>query len=519
MLHPWQFSSSSLFNRLLSDKRFASLRPLFFVVAVTLLGVCAASSSAHAEISAPAAISDIYSDVNMRVQLATTKGVSKPCVAGECALNKEFDQHVQALGAQLSEVAFDAYPDLKKRIKHFDFVVVEKKEPGTISNAAGTIVIFRGVQGLELEEQALAFVVAREMGRVIAGYHDQNTGTSILLSVLATVLFPASGILQSINGSAAAANATSSATMALATAASSATSFVGSKMVLAGIKPKQLREADAIAMRLFEPLDWSKDELIGSLEACTHIDGEDAWQKDFRYSTAHVRTLVDDEEKMLASNDVKVQPLEHTTETDKPVLVLKEPVPKEPVIVAKHTPKVSRASEVAPLAIIAKEATDIEGVAKNEVNVSPDVAVMDDVTVPEVEAAEEQQTLAEVEVDEGLSEESQTPDIVSEQLVQAKRQAISKQAKVAKKSTPSRTLNKNAGKKISKVAAKATSKKSGTKLAKATASSKQKNTKKLYASKSSKANPSPSASSKAEKKTVSAKVKSISVKPAQVEAR
>jgi len=102
---------------------------------------------AHAEIvSAPAAISDVYSDVNMRVQLATSKDIGTPCAGDECALNKEFDRQVRDIGARLSDIAFEAYPDLSKRISRFEFVVAEKKEPGTISNAAGAVVIFRGVQ-------------------------------------------------------------------------------------------------------------------------------------------------------------------------------------------------------------------------------------------------------------------------------------------------------------------------------------------------------------------------------------
>jgi hypothetical protein len=90
----------------LNRRRFLTgtvlVRHLPFVLAIAVLGVCAISPQAHAEISAPAAISDVYSDVNMRVQLATSKNVGAPCVDEECALNKEFDQRIQNLGTHLS---------------------------------------------------------------------------------------------------------------------------------------------------------------------------------------------------------------------------------------------------------------------------------------------------------------------------------------------------------------------------------------------------------------------------------
>src|SRR5664279_382139 len=167
--------------------------PLIFVIA--LLSACATSPHGRMQLTTPAPIGDIYSDVNMRVQLATTKNISVPCTDEECAPNKEFDQQVQQLGARLEKSSFDTYPDLAKRVSRFKFVVAEKEERGSTSNAVGKVVIFRGVQELYLDEQALAFVIAREMGHVISRHHDENSGTSILLSVLVGVLFPASNIL------------------------------------------------------------------------------------------------------------------------------------------------------------------------------------------------------------------------------------------------------------------------------------------------------------------------------------
>ncbi|HLD08656.1 MAG TPA: hypothetical protein VJB68_01260, partial [Methylophilaceae bacterium] len=339
--------------------------------------------------------------------------------------------------------------------------------------------------------------MAREVGRVIGGHHDANTGTSILLSVLATVLFPAAGILQGLNSSAALANATSSATVASAaasTAVSSATSFLGSKMVLAGIKPKQLREADAIAMRLLKPLGWSENDIASSLESCTHIDGEDAWAKDFRFSAEHVRTLVPEEGTALASaaplvtrtaqnnlgqapaasglvaiesksqvkvqaqNQVKIQdsalalksePSQDTSEVSKPALVVAEQVP-ETTKVAETTPQATADQVTA--------AKDTEIIAKNEViSVSPDITAKGDATMPEANVPEANLEGQEAPIEDGasdiLTEEFQLSDAVSQHVTK-----MSVRSAMAKKITPRAKLNKNGSKVVSKKASKKASK-------------------------------------------------------------
>ena len=58
-------------------------------------------------------------------------------------------------------------------MKQFTFGVVDKKNAGTASNGAGKVVLFRGLQHLELRDDALSFVIAREMGHVIGEHHPE----------------------------------------------------------------------------------------------------------------------------------------------------------------------------------------------------------------------------------------------------------------------------------------------------------------------------------------------------------
>jgi len=226
--------------------------PLMLVAA--LLGACATSPQGRSQITTPAPVGDAYSEVDMRLQLATTRSVTNPCSGEECALNAEFDRQVQQLGARLAQSAFDTYPELAERINRFEFVIAEKDEVGSASNASGTIVIYRGVQKSHPDEKALTLLLAREMGHVVGRHHDENAASRVMLTVLSAVLFPAANIVR----------------------ASTPTSLIGSKLILASMKPGQQREADAIAAKL---LERSKRDVVNAPDSSTKIYADDIWLK------------------------------------------------------------------------------------------------------------------------------------------------------------------------------------------------------------------------------------------------
>jgi Zn-dependent protease with chaperone function len=270
--------------------------PRALPIALMLLSACSTTPQGRTHIVTPAPVSAVYSDADMRIQLATAPSINTPCVGVECEQNREFDQRVQQLGARLAVAAFDAYPDLNKRVSHFEFAVAEKADFGSTSNARGRVVIFRGMQNLDLEDAALAYLMARELGHVVGQHHDENSATRILLSVAIGVLFPA---LHLFSGTSTLAQATSatSATTVTSTVASTATSYLGSKVVLANIKPDQLSEADSIALGLLENLGWSRHDIATALQASSHLDGKSAWVEDFRVSIGRMKALDEEAEK------------------------------------------------------------------------------------------------------------------------------------------------------------------------------------------------------------------------------
>lgn len=258
-----------------------------------MLNITAVQADENEQAIVPDSISNIYSDVDMRVRLAT-KPNAAPCEVENCSLNQAFDDRIQQLGTQLSTAAFLVYPTLKKRVPQFTFNVVDKKDPGVASNGAGKVVLFRGLQQLELTDDALSFIMAREMGHVIGKHHTKNTFTKLIISALASVAFPALAV---IGASSAAAQATTATTL-LTSAASTATSMVGFEVALAKMKPNQLVESDEIALKLLSNQDWDMCSVANILQF-DNDQSENGWTKDLQVSGDYLQKIVNQDELAL----------------------------------------------------------------------------------------------------------------------------------------------------------------------------------------------------------------------------
>lgn len=267
------------------------------LLAVFFLAACATSPEGRTQLVAPAPLqgfSAVYSEFDMHLQLVTAADAPS-CREAECVADRAFDQRILALGRRLADTAFRQHADLNLRFPRFEFVVADKADPGAASSAAGTVVIYRGVRRLELDDAALAFVLAREMSHVIGGHHDENVTTSILVAVAAQILFPVLNIGALFSGSAATtAAATTAASSAVATTAvASAASFAGSRALRASDRPQQVREAEAIAMKLLAAAGWDGREVSDQLEALRPaLPDEPDWTAELRESARHIANLM-----------------------------------------------------------------------------------------------------------------------------------------------------------------------------------------------------------------------------------
>ncbi len=270
----------------------AFLLPLLLVFFVT---ACATSPGGRSQLVAPSALqgfSAVYSELDMRLQLVTAEDAPS-CSDVDCVDDRAFDQQVLVLGKRLADAAYRQYPDLISRFPHFEFIVADKAEAGSASSAGGTVVVFRGIRNLNPDDATLAFVLAREMSHVIAGHHDENVTTSVLVAIATQILFPALNIVRgaaAISSSA----ATSAASSALTTTAvTSVASFAGARVLRASDRPLQVQEAETMAMSLLSAAGWSGREVTDQLEALPPETAEEPdWTEELRDSSARVASAM-----------------------------------------------------------------------------------------------------------------------------------------------------------------------------------------------------------------------------------
>ncbi len=272
-------------------------RRLYSLTFVLLLTACATSPEGRPQLVVPTPLqgfSAVYSEFDMRLQLVTATNAPS-CREAECAADRAFDQRILAIGGRLADVAYRQYPALHLRFPRFEFIVADKVDAGAASSAAGTVVIYRGVRRLELDDAALAFVLAREMGHVIAGHHDENVTTSILVAVVAQILLPVLNLARgaaaafSSNAATTAAATTAASTAATTTAIASAASFAGSRALRASDRPQHVREAETMAMKLLVAAGWDGREVSDQLEALRPALPEELdWTAELRESALHI---------------------------------------------------------------------------------------------------------------------------------------------------------------------------------------------------------------------------------------
>ena len=215
------------------------------LAACTFLAACTTNPhSDRAMLAAPTPLSDAYTQVNLSLKLATSLDLREVCDLAGCMESAQFDERVSRIGARLAAMAYKKYPDLAERVTGFEFSVIDKAEPGTGSTAGGVVIVLRPVSGIARTDEALSFVIAREIGHVVSQHHEENTATSLVVSLLATVLAPVTTVVRYL------ASVYSGVTTAVASASVTAVSFASSKVLIANYRPRQLDEADKIALDL-----------------------------------------------------------------------------------------------------------------------------------------------------------------------------------------------------------------------------------------------------------------------------
>jgi len=266
----------------------SKLAGLLLACIVIVLGGCASTpNSGHAQWAVPPPVSELYSQANLQFLLVTVPDEQGGCAESECLKRAEFDKRVARTGAMLAGAAFEAYPGLAERIARFDFSVADKAEPGTASTAAGRVVVLRPVSSLAPAEEALGFIIGREIGHVVAQHHEENTAVNLIISAVATVIAPIAGVAKLL------ALIFSGTTSAAASASVSAASFAGSRAVIESYRPRQRDEADRIAMNLLAPLGYDARAVAAGFAQTDLQTPPTKWMLDLRASVDRVAALAD----------------------------------------------------------------------------------------------------------------------------------------------------------------------------------------------------------------------------------
>lgn len=137
-----------------------------------------------------------------------------------------FAHQVKHVGEELAADAREFAPDLFTRIDALDIGVVTGMGARTASSAGGRIALGFDLAALDPTDDVVAFLIAREIGRVIARHGEEDSGARMVFSAL-TTLVPIGGWLVKL-----------------------ATSFLGSEALLNSRADEQRREADEIALGL-----------------------------------------------------------------------------------------------------------------------------------------------------------------------------------------------------------------------------------------------------------------------------
>lgn len=240
-----------------------------------LLGGCVTTSDyGRTQFVAPQGIGVAYSEIEMQAQLALKSDAA--CQGKECEAVAAFRREVHQLGTRLAKAARNLSVEAKTPAPYFYVQVPAKGEQGTLSSAGGSIVVFDGLRAVGFEEPALAFLVAREMGHVLARHHEENSATNIAFSIAATLLLPVANIVRG-------AAATLPATTAI-TATTTAASVAGSSILKGVYRPEQLREADTLALRIMIRAGWTPMEVADALQAAAPRLKDEGWMSELLVS-------------------------------------------------------------------------------------------------------------------------------------------------------------------------------------------------------------------------------------------
>ncbi len=261
-----------------------SARQFVFGLSCVAVAGCAstASESGRQKVVVPTSVSQVYSEVDLQMKLATSAAPTPEMIEDAC-LMLDFQRQVRKLAEPLVVTARRLHPDLDDREITFRFDVAPSAHAGVLSNAGGNIIVLHGTQG-NVPDPVLAYLLAREMGHVIGRHHDENSAASVMFSLLTQVLFPAAALVKGF--------AAILPTTAIGTAAAaSAVSYLGATALRTTYREDHLRESEEIAFRLMVESGWDLYDVAEVANGLEVKVGDATWLLELRESLQQLDRL------------------------------------------------------------------------------------------------------------------------------------------------------------------------------------------------------------------------------------
>lgn len=267
--------------------RLAWVSGLFIAAAYLGMAGCATAPAGDRAGVVEIPLASVHSDLAFTMMTGSRQNVScatdTDCPGeADVAAVIRFAMQVRRVAALLQIGAQALYPDLARRVpglaaSRFDVYVVDGDEPGSASSANGRIALNAALGTWQPHDDWVAFVIAREMGHVIARHPEENSAASIATSVIMNLFLPGSGLLKS------------------------AVSAGGSRMAAISKRNVQALEADAIALRLLKAAGFSLHDVALSLLIAPVSPEQGVWAKNFRKSSDNLLAEAGNSEFAVAS--------------------------------------------------------------------------------------------------------------------------------------------------------------------------------------------------------------------------
>lgn len=250
--------------------------PLLLLSCVALAGCAASSHTGRQQVVVPTGVSEVYSEVDLQMKLASAAAPTEDQSEDQCLL-LDYQRQIRKLMERTVVTAKRLYPDLEERGIKFRFEVAPSAEAGVLSNAGGAIIILQGTQNLRLPDSVLVFIVAREMGHVIGRHHDENSAATVMFSVLTQVLFPAAALVKGLS-------TILPSTVAGTAVTASAVSYLGATALKTTYREDHLDEAEEIAFTLMAESGWDLFDVAAEASTLDIKDGGETWKQELRGS-------------------------------------------------------------------------------------------------------------------------------------------------------------------------------------------------------------------------------------------